>query len=170
MRTVLLSLFTIISSALTAQNILDSIQLFDYPVKEGVIYRYENKNKSVCTQACADALSIVSVVTQSDSVYHFEEGKVAGIFTIDNVYAVTIQNIRNEFITYSNLQAITVKKGDKITRGMSIGTTAQSNDLDFGINQVDILILRKVKQLPYRKTIEYIRSKSTPRKIYYSSL
>lgn len=169
MRTVLLSLFTIISCAVSAQNIFDSIQLYDYPVREGVIYKYENKNKIVCTQACANALSIVSVVTQSDSVFHFEEGKVAGIFTIDDVYAVTIQNIHNEFITYSNLESITVKKGDKITRGMCVGTTAQSHDLDFGVNQVDILILRKVKQLPYRKTIEYIKSKSTPKRIYYSS-
>ncbi len=169
MRTVLLLAFLFAASAISAQNILDSIQLYEYPVKEGVIYKYE-KNKDVCTQACANSLSIVSVMTQEDSVFHFEEGSVAGVFAVDNVYAVTIQNAKNEFITYSNLEEVTVKKGDRVIRGMCIGTTAESNDLDFEVKQLDILVLRKIKQLPYRQALEYIKSKSTPRKIYYSSL
>jgi hypothetical protein len=168
MRTVLFTILICIGSAVSAQNVLDSIQLYDFPVKQGVIYKYEYKSNP--TQTCASNLCIVSVVTHNDSVYHFENGKVAGVFTIDDSYAIVIQNAKNEFITYSNLQEVTLKKGDKVTKGMCVGTIAEGGDDVPGMNQVDILVLRKIKQLPYRKTIEYIRSKSTPRKIYYSTL
>ena len=169
MRTVLLAILMTITTAVSAQNILDSIQLYDYPVKEGVIYKYENKG--ICTQNYATTLSIVSVITASDSVFHFEEGTVAGTFSLDDFHGITIRNLRNEFVTYSNLQSVSLKKGEQVNKGMCIGTTAASDDQQ-GINQVDILVLQKSKRLSYRKAIEYIRSKSNtaPKKAYYSTL
>ena len=167
MRTVLLFLFLTLTAAANAQNIIDSIQLYDYPVKEGVIYKYEKKG--ICAQNYATTLSIVSVYTDNDSVFHFEEGKVAGVFSLDDFHGITIQNSRNEFITYSNLHSVNLKKGDVVAVGTCIGTTAQGDSPD--INQVDILVLQKAKRLSYRKSIEYILSKSrTARKMYYSKL
>ena len=108
MRTVLLFSLLMGSVGASAQNVLDSIQLYEYPVRQGVIYKYEYDCNS--TTICAPSLSIVSVVTPNDSVFHFEEGRVAGIFTLDDFHTVTIRNSRDEFITYSNLQSITVRK------------------------------------------------------------
>jgi hypothetical protein len=162
MRTVLLFLLIITTSVVSAQNILDSIKVYEYPVKKGVIYKYEQKSSP--EQVCANSLSIVSVVTHNDSVYHFEEGKVVSIFTIDDSYSIIIKNKKNEFITYSNLQMVSLKKGDFVKRGMCVGTTSECNDESLGLNQVDILILRNIKQLPYRKSLEYIRYQMSARK------
>ncbi|HEX5654921.1 MAG TPA: hypothetical protein VFX58_17715 [Chitinophagaceae bacterium] len=168
MRTVLLFFFTFAAGAVSAQNILDSIEIYDYPVREGVIYKYEKKG--ICSQTYASTLSIVSVITQEDSVFHSEEGVVAGTFSIDNFHGVTIKNARDEFITYSNLDALCLKKGDKVSKGMCIGTTAPCEDFSRELNQVDILVLQKLKRLPYSKVLQYILSRSTPKRIYYSTL
>ena len=156
MRTVFLSLLLMGSAVLSAQNVLDSIQLYEYPVKQGVIYKYEYDCNS--STICAPSLSIVSVVTPNDSVFHFEDGKVAGVFTLDGFYTVTIRNAKEEFITYSNLKSSSLKKGDLVIKGSYLGTAAQSDEAyTEDRKQVDILILRKIKQLSYRKAIEYIR-------------
>ena len=65
MRTVFLFLLVITFNAVSAQNILDSIKVYEYPVKQGVIYRYEKKSSP--EQVCANSLSIVSVVTKNDT-------------------------------------------------------------------------------------------------------
>lgn len=156
MRTVLLLLLLSIAGTASSQHILDSIHLYNYPVREGVIYKYEYKPNS--SQGCATALSIVSVLTNNDSVFHFEEGQVAGVFAIDDLYAVVIRNVRDEFITYSNLESVVVKKGDQIRRGLYVGTTARSENEFFDRNQLDILVLENTRKLPYNKTIQYIRS------------
>jgi hypothetical protein len=168
MRTLILTLMTLITSAISAQNILDSIQLYDYPVKDGVIYRYDTKCFSA--QQCAPSLSIISVLTNNDSVFHFEEGKVAGVFTVDDYYAITIENGKNEYITYSNLGDVSLRKGDRVIKGMCIGTSGDNNDTESREKQVDILVLRQVKRLPYSKAVAYIRSKSSLKKNSYPTL
>jgi len=171
MRTIILSLLITIGSAASAQNILDSIQLYEYPVRQGVIYKYENKSSP--TQVCATSLSIVSVVTPTDSVFHFENGKVTSVFPVDDFYGIIVANDKGESITYSNLKKVNLKKGDAVIRGMCIGTSAECEDLEPGLNQVDILILRNIKALPYYKTVEYIRSKmstGSANKKFYSRL
>ena len=155
MKTVLLYLFLIASGAASAQNIIDSIPLNEFPVRKGVIYKYEYKSNTA--QVYASTLSIVGVVTQEDSVFHFEEGKVAAVFAIDELSTVIIRNSKNELITYSNLSSSLLKKGDEITRGDFIGTTADAYDESTDRKQVDILVLQKNKRIPYAKTIQYIR-------------
>ena len=156
MRTVLLYFLLMGPVVVSAQNVLDSIQLYEYPVRQGIIYKYEYDCNS--TTICAPSLSIVSVVTHNDSVFHFEEGTVAGVFTLDDFHTITVRNSRDEFITYSNLRYVTLKKGDPVSKGMFLGTAGASDETyDTALNQVDILILRKVKQLSYRKAVEYIR-------------
>jgi hypothetical protein len=155
MKTVLLNLFLLISGVASAQNILDSIQLNEFPVRKGVIYKYEYKSNTA--QVYASTLSIVGVVTEEDSVFHFEEGKVATVFTIDDLSTVIIRNTKNELITYSNLRTSNLKKGDEVGRGDFIGTTGNAYDPTIDRKQVDILVLQKNKRIPYVKTIQYIR-------------
>jgi hypothetical protein len=165
MRTVLLLILLTITCSASAQNALDSIQLYGYPVRQGVIYKYEPKSNM--EQACAKSLSIVSVVTPSDSVFHFAEGKVSGIFPVDDYYAIIVANDKGESVTYSNLKNVTLKKGDHVKRGMCLGTTGQCDSLSTsGLNQVDILILNKTKKVPYQKSVEYIRKNMSTKKGY----
>ncbi|HEX7845133.1 MAG TPA: hypothetical protein VF476_04975, partial [Chitinophagaceae bacterium] len=60
-------------------------------------------------------------------------------------------------ITYSNLSAVFVKKGDEVSRGDCMGTTADAYDETSDRKQVDILVLQKNRRIPYTKTIQYIR-------------
>ena len=155
MKTVLLFFFVIASGVASAQNILDSIQLNEFPVRKGVIYKYEYKSNTA--QVYASTLSIVGVVTEEDSVFHFEDGKVAAVFAIDELSTVIIRNSKNELITYSNLRSTLLKKGDDVTRADYIGTTGDAYDETTDRRQVDILVLQKNKRIPYVKTIQYIR-------------
>jgi hypothetical protein len=165
MRTMILSLLLTTVHSVFGQNILDSIQLHDFPVKQGTIYRYEYSSSPV--QECASSLSIVSVLTSSDSVFHFEEGEVASIFPIDNNYAIVISNSKGQTITYSNLRKVIVKKGDIVRRGSCVGTTAASSDKDMmSRKQVDVVVFHKVKALPYKKAVQYMCLLSDPKKAY----
>ncbi len=155
MKTVLLYIFLLLSGTVSAQNIIDSIQLNEFPVRKGVIYKYEYKSNTA--QVYASTLSIVGVVTEEDSVFHFEEGKVAAVFAIDDLSTVIIKNAKNELITYSNLSTCFLKKGDDVLRGDCVGTTADAYDEASERKQVDILVLQKNKRIPYAKTIQYIR-------------
>src|SRR5699024_3260475 len=118
----ILVLLTFLSTAVSAQNVLDSIKLYDYPVREGVIYKYERNSNFISN--CANSLSIVSVVTPSDSVFHFEGGTVSGVYPVDDFYVVSVMNAKSESVTYSNLKQVNVKKGDNVLRGMCVGTSA----------------------------------------------
>jgi hypothetical protein len=164
MRTVILSILLTTVHSVFGQNILDSIQLHDFPVKQGTIYKYEYSSSP--TQHCASSLSIVSVVTSTDSVYHFEEGEVASVFPIDHNYAIVISNSKGQTITYSNLRKVMLKKGDKVRRGTCVGTTGESDNEMIDLNQVDVLVLHKVKALPYGQAVQYMRLLSDPKKAY----
>ncbi len=155
MKTVLLYLLIFVSGAVSAQNVLDSIQLTEFPVRKGVIYKYEYKSNTA--PVYASTLSIVGVVTEEDSVFHFEDGKVAAVFAIEDMYSVVISNKKAELITYSNLSSTGLKKGDEISRGDCIGTTADAYDETSERKQVDILVLQKNKRIPYVQTVRYIR-------------
>lgn len=155
MRPIILALTLFFVRAAAAQDVLDSIALHNYPVKEGMIYRYTMKDPSL--SMCGQSLSIVSVITHEDSVFHFEEGVVAGVFSIDDFETVTIQNTKGFFITYSNLHGVRVKKGDIISRGSYLGTLAASEERP-GANQVDILVLNRSRQLSYVKAVNFIRN------------
>jgi hypothetical protein len=155
MKTVLLYLSILASGAASAQGILDSIQLNEYPVRKGVIYKYEYKGTT--SQVYASTLSIVAIVTPEDSVFHFEDGKVISVFAIDDLHTVIIRNAKNELITYSNLSATELKKGDELSRGDCVGTTADAYDETSERKQVDVLVLQKNKRMTYPKTIQYIR-------------
>lgn len=169
MRTVLLCLFLAASSIVTAQSAIDSIRVYEYPVRQGVIYKYDPRENF--SQACASNLCIVSVVTPADSVFHFEAGEVSSVFTVGNNYGIVVINPKGESITYSNLKDVRLKKGDHVKRGMLVGTTAQGDSLSAGLKLLDILILRNIKALPYNKTVQYIKSNmSTGRKPTYSTL
>lgn len=138
-------------STVFSQKIVDSVKVYGYPVREGVIYQYEPKS----VYASFNAMPIMNVLTRCDSVFHFEEGRIAEISQIDGVYAVSLENKKKEIVVYSNLKEVSVKKGQTVKRGQCLGVL--DKDYDDDLNQVDLLIFQKGKEIPYKKIMEYMR-------------
>lgn len=150
---ILLLIFLSVSTISPAQYIIDSAKTYNYPVKEGVIYNYDFNRG----QGCISPLSIVSVITLCDSALYFQDGDVVGVFRIDDIFSVVIRSANDEYITYSNLHSTYLKKGMRISRGDFIGTIAISDDEVK--NSLDIIIMKKTKDLGYDKCFEYIKNK-----------
>lgn len=134
----------------SCQKITDSVTVYDFPVKEGKIYCYEKGN-----WGCQAGCEIISVYSFSDSVFHFEDGKVISVINIKDCYAAVIQNGQDEFIVYSNLKTPFVKKGDRIKKRDCIGIILK-DDFDER-NSLDFLILKGTKIYSPKKLVEYIK-------------
>jgi hypothetical protein len=148
----ILGLFILLcSTAVRAQHIIDSVKIYDFPVREGVIYQYEPKT----VYASFNAMPIISVVTKYDSLFHFEDGVITDIRKIDNFWAVSLENKKQEIVVYSNLQSTALKVGDQVKRGMYLGK--MEKDYEDAMNQVDVLIFQKGKEIPYKKIMDYMR-------------
>jgi hypothetical protein len=149
-------------SAVFSQKIIDSVKVYEFPVKEGVIYQYEAKS----VYGSFNAMPIITVSTKYDTVYHFEEGTITDVRKIDDFWAVCLENKKQEIVVYSNLKSAAVKAGDKVMRGGYIGVL----DKDYAneLNQVDVLIFQKGKEIPYKKIMDYMRRiiSSSPPKSY----
>jgi|GEM_PF-2076338 len=139
------------ASAVFSQKIVDSVKVYGYPVREGVIYQYEPRS----VYASFNSMPIMNVMSRYDSVFHFEEGTISEIRQIDDVYAVFLENKKKDIVVYSNLKSVNVKKGDKVKRGQCLGVL--DKDYDNELNQVDLLIFQKGKEIPYKKIMDYMR-------------
>jgi hypothetical protein len=148
-RVILLVIVLFSLQIVAGQKILDSISVHEFPVREGIIFIYDETSFH-CSQMPA-----VSIYSQFDSVFHFENGKVMGVFNLGDCYAVVIQNDKGEYITYSNFKAISIRKGESIKRGDFVGTLLQ--DEDDQKNSLDIIISKEIKYLPQKKLLEYIQ-------------
>ena len=159
---IFLAFILISGTAVQAQHIVDSVKIYDFPVKEGVIYQYEAKT----VYASFNAMPIISVMTKYDSLFHFEDGIITDIRKIDNFWAISMENKKQEIVVYSNLQSTAVKVGEHVTRGMYIGK--MDKDYEDEMNQVDVLIFQKGKEIPYKKIMDYMRRyiSSKPPKSY----
>ncbi len=139
----------------TAQSVIDSVKVFSFPVRNGVIYQYDRKS----TVVCYSPTPVVTIMTHDDSVFYFTNAKVAGVFRIDSSYAVIFKNEMNEYVTYSNLRTINVKKGDMVRWNQFIGFIQRDAYEETIINSLDIIILQGVKEIGSVKTQEFILSK-----------
>jgi hypothetical protein len=150
-------------SGLYSQKIIDSIKVYDYPVREGIVYKYDLNSGYGCPP-----LPIVTVLTYQDSLFHFQNGEIACIFNLGDCYAVVIRNLSNEYITYSNLKSTNLQEGAQIKRGDYIGKIEKGEENN--LNSLDILIFNKAKELSYERCIEYIRYKMSSNKENCSDL
>ena len=152
-RTILLLLFFPGSLLnLCSQPAIDSTEVYDFPVKKGIIYEYDQS-------PCWRIVPQTCILTTFDSVFHFEEGEVVSVFydVYDNdyKYAVIIRNRIDEFFCYSNLKYAALKKGDRVKRGTWLGLTGANEDGKS--NQVDFILFRGIQQLSFKNEVEYIR-------------
>lgn len=140
------------ASQLQAQKVVDSLKVYNYPVREGVIHIYEPKT----VYASFNAMPIMNVMSAYDSVFHFEEGVVTDVRKVGDVYAVCIENKKSEIVVYSNIRETSLEKGIKLKRGTYLGLL--DRDFEDEWHEVDLMIFQKGKEIPYNKLINYMRS------------
>jgi hypothetical protein len=131
------------------QKIIDSVKVYFFPVKEGIIYEYKPSSYWMHIEQGT------SVITKYDSVFHFEEGNISVIRNYGDGYAVIIKNEKDEFICYSNLKSVSIHKGDFVKRNTYLGLAGISEDESQ--KQVDLIIFKKTKKLSFKREVEYIR-------------
>lgn len=139
----------------TAQSVIDSARVFSFPVRNGVIYQYDRKGTGICYSPTA----VVTIMTHDDSVFYFKNAKVTGVFRIDSSYVVVFRNEMNEYVTYSNLRTVNVKKGDWVRWNQFIGFVQRDAYDETIINSLDIIIFQGLKDIGSVKTQEFILNK-----------
>ncbi|MFI5132487.1 MAG: hypothetical protein ACHQFX_20960, partial [Chitinophagales bacterium] len=148
--------FQITALASFAQRIVDSIPVCNLPVRTGVIYRYDRNSFGGCLR---EEEVGVSILTKDDSVFHFEEGKIAAVNNYgtkeDAAYVVVVMNEEKEFFAYGNLRFVSMKKGDIVKKNAWLGLTGISDNGNE--RQVDFIYFKKRQQIPSKETAEYVR-------------
>ena len=142
---------------LFAQRITDSIAVCNLPVRSGNIYVYDLKSLPRCIGPVVE--ENVSILTKCDSVFHFGEGKIVAINNYggdgEPQYMIVIGNEKKEYFAYGNLKSSALKKGDVVRRGTLIGFADNSDDGEG--RQIDLIFIKNGKELPFKKTIDFIR-------------
>jgi hypothetical protein len=155
-KTILFIFFQITALTSFAQRIIDSIPVCNLPVRKGVVYQYDRRSLSAYHRGSEMG---VSIMTNHDSVFHFDEGRVVAVSDYSSKdepgFMVVIRNARDDFFAYGNLRFVPLKKGDIVKKGLWIGLTAIS--ADGNEKQLDFMYLKGKKQIPFKKTVEYVR-------------
>ena len=134
---IILSIILLIGPGVLSQEIIDSFRVCSLPIRDGVIYEY--KRYSVYDRGDNG----VTILTKCDSVFHIGAGKVLAVHKYDQeegIYMVVLENGKNEFISYSNLKYVAIKKGDVVEKGTWLGLTAISDEGNE--KQLDFMILK----------------------------
>lgn len=147
----LLVLFSIAALEAGAQKIVDSVKVYNFPVREGVVHFYEPRS----VHYSFNSMPIMNVMSAYDSVFHFEPGVVTDVRKVGEVYAVCIENKKKDIVVYSNLLSTSFKKGDKVKRGSFLGRL--DRDYDDACHEVDILIFQKGEVIPFNRILDYLR-------------
>lgn len=147
-----------------AQEIIDSSIVKEYPVRYGIVYKYY-----VEEVFCRTEYPGVVIVTPQDSVFHFSDGKVIDIFSLEEYYCAVIRNCDNMIIAYSGLKLPFVKKGESLKRGSFIGLINEKSLYHDGMNEMDVLILKGTNSLSQKECLNYtlaMRELSQPLSAY----
>lgn len=137
--------------AVQAQKIVDSVKLYSFPVREGVVHLYEPKS----VHYSFNNMSIMNVMSAYDSVFHFEEGTVTDVRQVGEVFVVCVENKKQEVVVYSNLLSTSIQKGDRVKRGSFLGRL--DRDFDNACHEVDMIIFQKGEVISFKRVLEYTR-------------
>lgn len=146
----LLSILIInIAVSCSAQALPDTMKVLHFPVREGKMIKM--KYTSGCPRY--DFSEMATIYAYQDSVFHYEDGRVQSIFNLGDCFSMIIENEKKEWIIYSNLQTVFVKKNDILHRDSPVGVLVK----DAGeLNFLDVIILINGKPLLDDKLFRYI--------------
>ncbi len=134
------------------QNNNDTVYTKRFPLKEGRIPvpGYMKQISMACPQYGID------VYSKEDTIRHFADAVVCAIFSIGNGKAVILKNTDSTFVTYAGLRQCFFLKGDKITKGATVGLLVQ--DKSSGMYGLDMIVSTGLKDFSYKQTLKYMRS------------
>ncbi len=72
------------------------------------------------------------------------DGDIVGVYNLGDGMAVTIRHGKY-FTTYSNLTNVSVHKGDRVTRGQTLGRAGRNEDTDSGM--IDFILMIETKNV-----------------------
>ena len=142
-------LFSSISWGCFSQERSDTVYVHNFPVKEGVIINHDYSLGK-------DRMGGVYVLANSDSVFHFSNGIVSSVFSIEDARVVLIKNSNGYFITYANLKESNLKKGDSVSKGTFIGTVLKDYD-DEKFELVFVILKSEGRTYSFDKTVKYLK-------------
>lgn len=145
---VLITILFFLKQICFCQDNTDSIVVKNTPVYQGVI-----KVTKVGYPTTSDPSSFVAVFSISDSVYNMKTGVVSDIVNNQDYLTVVVKTAKRDFFVYTNLSASTVKKGDKLKIGTSVGLAKYSDNEKK--HMVGISIIKREKFLNYDQLIHY---------------
>ena len=107
-----------------------SINFGPYSI-EGTILKGVNPGITIATQAGTTVKAVF-------------EGEVRGVFNLGDGMAVSVRHGKY-YTTYSNLSSVSVKKGDLVKTGQSVGRAGRDEDGTGG--QIDFILMVETKEV-----------------------
>jgi hypothetical protein len=103
------------------------------PMKNGEIYK-------LVQSSSGNHVSLVTIVSNTDSVFSSCNGKINSIISAGNVFTISVVDVAGNFYYYSGLQKVFVKKDDGISKNLVIGL---ANELSKGFYNIMLLMKDK---------------------------
>jgi len=103
-----------------AQNDKLLLDIKGLPVREGKIYKYEQRG---CSSEYA-----AEIISNSDSVFSNTNGTISFAGGIGDEFVVVVKTGKSHFVVFSKIKSINVKKGNSISKGDFIGTIKPDDD------------------------------------------
>jgi murein DD-endopeptidase MepM/ murein hydrolase activator NlpD len=127
-----------------------AMKIYKYPVKEGVIYKFENPPAG----RLINIGSGVDIYSKESEVFAFMQGKISRVFSIDDYDYVLIRN-KDTSVVYGNMDTVLKKAGDTVYKGELIGKLKKDADQDE--YELSFDIMKGVKGLISAYNIELLK-------------
>ena len=150
---VLLScLFFLSAGNAICQTNEDTIYLNDFPVRKGIIIQ----NKLLPEPGrIVDPGPGITFLSIGDSIFHFANGKVLRVFTIEGDKVVMIKNNDGYFVSYAGLKQSNLQTGDSISERTFIGILSKNDDGKFELQL--IITDSKARDYYFDETIKILK-------------
>jgi len=125
-------------------NFLSSKGRLPWPVDNGVVTIHFGRYTIDGTKLVGDNPGITIATQVGTTVKSVFDGDVVGVYNLGDGMAVTVRHGKY-FTTYSNLSSASVKKGDALKTGQSIGRAGRDEEGSGG--QIDFLLMVETKNV-----------------------
>jgi murein hydrolase activator len=115
-----------------------------WPVDNGIVSIHFGRYTIEGTKLDGDNPGITIATQAGTAVKAVFEGEVVGVYNMGDGMAVTLRHGKY-FTTYSNLSSTTVRKGDNVSTGQSLGRAGR--DDDNGGGQIDFILMIESKNV-----------------------
>jgi hypothetical protein len=95
----------------------------DLPLQNAKVYHIEDYGKHGCSIG-----DFLTFEPSNDSVFSFSSSVVCAVFDLGNGETIVTRDSSDRFYTYINLKEVSVKKGDRIKKGILLGLIVKNEN------------------------------------------